>query len=515
MKYKIYLILFVVFSAMILVYTGCEENFLDISPKESTSVDSFFSSQSDAQAAINATYASLQSRSLYSELYPKTVEGASDDMGMDNTDNLSLSSYTWTVTLRTTDSNWQSCYEGIFRANLVIKNVPNIDMDEDLKSRIIGEAHFLRALYYWHLMTLFGEVPLVTEEQADPADPSKAELPKSSPSKIIDFMVADLKKAESALPASYDDNNVGRATKGAAQALLGKVYLYSTSPLFGGNADGYGLAADELKKVIDAGNYSLIDYKNLWVQDNNAESIFEVQYADVGGSIWYSSDNAGANEVNLRAALDLPNTRGGNGNLLPTQSLVDEFEDYSGPDPEGVFNGRDPRLYYTVWRDGDYFDDVEPTYKSSWTPTGYALKKGLFPVPDRNEDGTVRNIPVIRFGDVLLMYAEAVNAKSPREPQEAIDALNRVRERVNMPDYPTTDYPITAASNEQAIFDVIVHERRVELAGEYQRFNDLRRWGLAKQVLGPLGYEAPRDNFFPIPPDEVDNNDQLEQNPNY
>jgi hypothetical protein len=175
-------------------------------------------------------------------------------------------------------------------------------------------------------------------------------------------------------------------------------------------------------------------------------------------------------------------------------------------------------LYYTVWKQGDYFDDIDPTYQSEWSPTGYNLKKGLaFPFTDRAEDGTTRNIPVIRLGDVLLMYAEAVNAKSSREPQEAIDAINRVRSRVNMPTYPdpSLEYNIDANSSEQEIFEAIVHERRVELAGEYTRYNDLRRWELAEEEMGDKGWQHPRHTFFPIPAAELDNNPNLSQNPEY
>ena len=502
--------------ASALFYVGCENNFLEVDPTESAALDSYFANGDQVLAATNAAYASLQNRQLYSEYYPKTLSGASDDFDMDNTADLELQTYTWNATLGPTDQAWQGLYELIFRSNMVLQEAPDVDMDQALKDRVLGEARFLRALGYWHLMTLFGEVPLVTE--ANPVDASEAERPKSTVPEIIDLMVSDLQTAADLLPSSYDASNVGRATDGAAKALLGKVYLYSASPLFGGNEEGYELAAAQFRDVIDNYDYQLVDYQQLWVVDNNAETIFEVQYADTGGGIWGTQDNASINETQLRAALNLPNGHGGNGNLLPTQELVDEFEEYSGPDAEDVFDGRDPRLYYNVWKQGDFFDDIEPTYQSSWTPTGYALKKGLaFPFTDRAEDGTDRNVPVIRYGDVLLMYAEAVNAKGAREPQAALDAINQVRARVNMPAYPNAGSPfsIDASSSEQEIFEAIVHERRVELAGEYQRYNDLKRWGLAEEEMEALGFQTPKHLFFPIPAEELDNNDQLEQNPNY
>lgn len=515
MRYVKYL---VVGAVSLLLYAGCSDSFLDVQPRESTSLESFFKSERDAVAAINATYAAFQDRPMYSELYPKTVEGASDDMGMDNTSDLELTNYTWNADLRTIDNNWQELYEGVARANLIFQNIDDVEMSGDLRDRITGEARFLRALAYWHLMTLHGEVPIITEEHTDYTDPSKAEVAKSPPSDIIDLMVSDLQEAATLLPPSYEGQNVGRATEGTAKALLGKVYLYSASPIFGGNEEGYTLAADQFSNVINDYDYELVDYTDLWVEDNNSETIFEVQYADFGGSIWAGTDAAGSNETNLRAALNYPVGHGGNGNLIPTQDLVDEFEDYNGPDPDNVFDNRDPRLYYNVWKQGDYFDDQEPTYQSNWSPTGYSLKKGLaFPFTDRAEDGTTRNVPVLRLGDVLLMYAEAVNAKSNREPQEAIDAINRVRDRVNMPTYPNSSspYSVDASSSEQEIFEAIVHERRVELVGEYQRYNDLRRWQLADEEMGDLGWRDPKHTFFPIPAEEVEVNDELTQNPEY
>ena len=115
------------------------------------------------------------------------------------------------------------------------------------------------------------------------------------------------------------------------------------------------------------------------------------------------------------------------------------------------------------------------------------------------------------------MYAEALNSKSSRDSQGAIDAINAVRSRVNMPTYPNPNspYSVDATSSEEEIFEAIVHERRIELGGEYARYNDLRRWEIADEVMGPLGWQHPKHTFFPIPADELDNNDQLEQNPNY
>jgi len=491
---------------LILLYVGCRPgDFLDEpQPTNAIPAGNFFQTESDALSGINAAYAPLQN--LYTENYPKSISPPADDFILDNTPDQELENFGFNAETGPIDVVWQICYEGVFRSNLVLQNVTEIQqMSDDLKNRILGEARFLRALYYWHLTSMWGDVPLVTV--ADPNDPSKAEVPKSPVTEVYDFMIEDLRMAADLLPLMFEGSNVGRATQGAAKALLGKIYLYSTSPLFGGRGEGFAQAEQLFKEVIDSGVYELLNnYSDLWVTDNNVETIFEVQYLDVGGNPWNNADAAGNNESNLRLRLNLPNGRGGFGNILPRQDLVDEFEDFDG---ETAINGRDPRLFYNIFRQGDPYDDIDPVYQSDWTPTGFTMKKGMLPIM-RNDDSSSRNIPLIRFGDVLLMYAEAANANNNSEA--AIDAINQVRSRVGMPELPTEEFPV---SNQQEIFEAIVHERRVELAEEYQRYHDLRRWQLAEQELGPLGFQLPKHNFFPIPQDELDVNEAIEQNPNY
>lgn len=482
----------------VIVYGGCSGDFLDVEPRSSLTADSFYETVEDAQSAINSAYASLQTSSMYSENYPKLIQSGTGDVILNNTTDLSLDSWSFSADLGPIDPVWQACYEGIFRANLVMQEIPDIDMDESLKTRILGEAYFLRALYYWHLSSVFGDVPIMTE--ADPQDVSKAIVAKSPVSEVYDLMISDLRQAAAALPrrSEYDDAHLGRATKGAAQSLLGKVYLFN---------EDYEMAEAYFDSVITSDEYELINtFSNLWITDNNAESIFEVQYENVGGGAWAATDAASNNEGNLRLVLNYPNGRGGFGNILPTQNLVNEFEDHSGPT---AIDGKDPRLSYSIFREGDPYDQVEPVFNSNWTPTGFAMKKGMSPVL-RDEASSPRNIVLIRFADVLLMYAEAANENG--KSAEAIDAINRVRERVGMPHLPTDAYPV---SNQQEIFETIVHERRVELAFEYHRLNDLKRWDMAEEVLGDEGYQSPKHRYFPIPQQEVNTNPELEQNSNY
>ena len=482
--------LYIIFFLGVLMTIGCED-FLEKTPPSSLAVDNFFQTEDDAIGGVNATYAPLQSRSSYSEDLPKVVEVPGDDLTINNTSGLSFDDFGFSPAEGQIDRLFTISYEGIGRANLALARIPDIEMDEGLKSRLLGEAFFLRALYYWHLAATFGDVPIIL---IPPETTEEAEIAKSPVEEVYNQVISDLQEAIARLPAEYDDENVGRATRGAAQALLGKTYLYT---------ERYQEAEAALLEVINSGVYDLVDdFSQIIIEsnENNVESIFEVQFHDIGGSPWAGQDAANANESTLRERLNYPNGRGGFGNLLPTQSIVDEFE-------EG-----DPRLEASIFRQGDEYDpstEGEEVYQASWTPTGYAIKKGMLPFR-RNLAASGTNWPIIRFADVLLMYAEAANENG--KLQEAIDAMNRVRARVNMPPYPTDKWTV---STQEEVFEALVHERRVELAFEYHRYNDLRRWGLAEEVLGPLGYIAPRNEYMPLPQAEVDTNPDLVQNPNW
>lgn len=484
--------------ALLLLVVGCDDNFLTRTPPSSLSTATFYETEEDAVSAINAAYATMQKNPLYGRNYDKITIVPSDDGKIHNTVGFPFENFAWTPSETQILDVWSGLYEGVFRSNLVLQQVPDIDMPQEKKDRILGEARFLRALYYWHLAATFGDVPLIQE--ANPNNPGAAQKQKSEVSAIYDFAIQDLQQAIDALPVSYGASNVGRATQGAARALLGKVHLY---------AENYSEAATAFEQVINSPEYELMpSHQEMFETDNNSEYIFELQYKDTGGSPWGSQDNPNLNEGHLRARLNLPEGGGGFGNIPATQDLVDAFED------------GDPRLDYAVWMDGDDYGapgqfNESGTYNPAWSPTGYSVRKGLTPLQPFDAHIST-NWPIIRLADVLLMYAEAVNAKSSREPQEAIDAINEVRDRSDMPTYPDagSPYSVDASSSQQEIFEAIVHERRVELALENHRYNDLRRWGLAEEELGPLGYQS-KHRWMPIPQGEVDVNEPLQQNPDW
>lgn len=473
--------IFILFTG--LFFTGCDKDFLDVTPPSSLTGDSYFRNAADAEAAIAAAYKPLQNTNNLA----KVTEAPLEDIVIFNTQGLNLDSWSFDANDAIIDEVWQTGYEGVFRANIVLQKVPGITMPDAQKNRILGEARFLRALYYFNLTAFFGDVPLVKE--ADPTDPAKSAIPRTPKAEVYASMVEDLKEAATLLPSkeSYGAADIGRASKGAAQALLGKVYLYQKN---------YPEAETILNTVITTGGYTLLpNFADLLIKDNNAESIFEIQFSDLSG------------QGTSRITNDYPQGQGGYANLLPTQNLVDAFEDYNGP---AAINGKDPRLFYSVFRDGDPYDAVSPVFNKAWTPTGYARKKGMFPVIRTNNSNLGINFPIIRLADVMLMYAEAANENN--HPGEAIAKINEVRGRVGMPGLPTAAIP---AGNKSEIFKAIVHERRVELAFEYHRLNDLRRWGLASEALGSLGYTAPKHDVYPIPQQERNTNPALTQNEDY
>ncbi|WP_257657592.1 RagB/SusD family nutrient uptake outer membrane protein [Parapedobacter lycopersici] len=468
----------------LLFLAGCDKNFLEKSPPDRLPEEGFINSADRLELAVNGIYQQLQVSDLYGDYLPKFLGVPSGEVLLSNTQPLAINNFSFDASDTYMLNIYAAFYQGIKRANTVITEAPAVEMDETLKARYIAEAKFLRGFYYWNLTNMWGDVILITAPVAHPDDVLIAKSPQDE---IYAFIVADLKAAIEDLPrvTEYGTNDIGRASKGAAQSLLGKVYLYM---------EDYESALTQFDEVIKSKDYDLMDeFDQVWNRnfENNKESIFEVQFADIGGS-----------GTSTRNQSHLPGVNGGTGSHVATQLIVDAFEP------------NDPRLGYSIFREGDVFapeltnSNINlDTYKAAWSATGYNIRKGMVPILYLQGGGA--NYPVIRFADVLLMYAEVANTLNMRD--EAREAVNRVRQRpsVNMP-------PLTVAQtgDQTAMFNAIVHERQVELAFENHRFSDLRRWGLAAQELGSLGYLS-KHRFFPLPQLEVDINRQLKQNPDW
>jgi starch-binding outer membrane protein, SusD/RagB family len=471
--------------------------------------DQFYQTSDQAVAAINAAYQTLNFTSATQN--PLWVFGdvASDDavkggLAGDEPDIGLIDQFNITPINSNLLNEWGTLYEGVTRCNLVLAYVPAINMDTVLRSRILAEARFLRSWYYFTLVNIFGDVPLVLT----PLTPSQMQIGQSPAALIYESVIEpDLKSAAATLPVVYNGSNsansasnTGRATSGAATALLAKAYLFQQK---------WDSAIAAAQQVINSNLYSLMPvYSQNFSADykNNAESIFEVQMLSgqvpkVGNALnqWFAP------------AVD-------NGYFFnaPTQSFVSEFEVTSA----GV---ADPRLNYTVGIDSASWFNGE-TFSAAWSPTGYLTRKYQQPFSEVSislkGDGSCDYL-AIRYADVLLWYAEALNASG--NPDAALVPLNAVRTRAResylydstLPGYPNIPanlLPPVTYTNQADVLSSIQHERRVEFGFEFHRYFDVIRWGkaYATQVMSNSpGFNYDLNKTFPIPQTERDTDKAL------
>jgi starch-binding outer membrane protein, SusD/RagB family len=490
--------LFVV--AGMLAYGGCSK-FLDKQPAGVEASTNFFQTEDQANRALIAAYGAIAWQysadggnwfnqwmigDIVSDDAQKGGEGPADIADLEQLRRFQANPQNSIIA-----PQWQVPYIGIYRANLVIDNVPNIDMDTTLRSRFVAEAKFLRAWSYFILVKSFGDVPLVLHRLAA-GEYCQARTPKAQ---VWAQIETDLSEAADVLPlkSEYDASvDAGRATKGAAQALLVKAYVYQ-----GKFADAEPLA----KEIIDGAEYDLepnfsdnFDPNN----ENGLESIFELQYLIDPADSWTNTNQGQIFSVFQGDRSDpyFP----GWGFDCPTQSLVNEFEP------------GDKRKAATVYTVGDIIYANTPaadTIKTMSSPTGYMSRKYLLGYqPDEVPDmaNAPNNWRAIRYSDVLLFYAEALNENG--KAAEARTELNKVRARAGLTGVP-------AGLSKDSLKTLIFHERRVEFACEGQRFWDVVRQGRGAAVFGSMGFQANRNEVFAIPQVEIDVCPSIIQNPNY
>ena len=473
---------YVLAGLLTLSLTACKEKFLDLSPVSAVGTTSFFKTQSDLLTALNGAYGALQFNGQYGQLYV-VAEIPSDDtspvLSGSVTDQDEFDKFYVRTTNPYTLARWSDGYRGIYRTNAVIERIAGITMDETLKKRIVGESKFLRALMYFNLVRVFGDVPLVLTEITDPLQ--GYEYGRSPVADVYTQIIKDLSDAESVLPDKYTGADVGRATSGATKSLLGKVYLTQKR---------YADAATKLKEVIDKGTYSLLpNYADLFkpANKNSRESVFEVQYkkGNIGEGSGFANAYAPENSGNVIIAF------GGGGNNHPTADLDNSYE------------AGDPRRNVSM---------ASSYVNGSGTKVDYYYIKKYADPPVVNGDSE-DNWYVIRYADVLLMYAEALNETG--KTTDALPYLNQVRKRVGL-----ADKAITAQADMRL---AIEQERRVELAFEGHRWFDLVRTDRALPVLqakaAAIGIKTAltaNNLIFPIPQSQIDiNPNKIKQNPGY
>ncbi|MCJ8164039.1 RagB/SusD family nutrient uptake outer membrane protein [Pontibacter sp. E15-1] len=521
------------------VLQACEDDFLDRKPLSDLTTANFYTSADDAIAALNAAYDPLQwdVHSRMDWIFGDVVGGDTDKGSTDDQDYseiLQFQNFTQVASAPLLMDFWSQSYDGVYRTNLVLERIPPIEMDETLKARILGEAKFLRAQYYFDLVKAYGRVPIITKV----LNPDEVFVPRpTSIAENWDQMEQDLREAIPVLPATYSGGDVGRATKGAAQALLAKILLFqstpdgcSSSPY--ATSDKYEEVVTLTNEIINSGNYSLLkNFPDLFTLagENSSEIVFAVQ--GVGGTGGWNNDNDGL-ALNQWVS---PRTAevSGWGFSTPIGPLTPEG--YGGNPKIKVnniveaFEPCDPRLDYSILMIGDTINGQRYDYarkdKDSpwsefkpWSRTRYSIQKFL--IPEDQLTGAANsplNITLIRYADVLLWNAEALNELG--RSAEALVSLNKVRTRARESKTAAT-CPLPATTTSQAeLRDLIMLERRRELAFEGHRFFDLVRTCRASAVLTAMGrpFVEGKHNLFPIPQAEIDRNPALQgdQNPGF
>lgn len=504
-----------------LIFGSCGDRLLDSSPDDKYVESNFWNTEAAADAALTGVYSILRYDGIYGNEATPLWEDTATPNAYNYSDAKGFNSIASGKQMETTggviSNRWKRSYAGIGRANSFLANVEHVDMDEEKKSRMIGEAKFLRALYYFFLEAYYGDAPLIL----DPPALEQAELPRTPRAEIVAQIIKDLDEAAQSLPAGYSGNDLGRATTGAALGLKARVLLFEASPLVNTNNDAskWEAAAQAAKAVIDLGQYDLYpDYRALFLpaNENNEEVIFDVQYIypDGGHSFDLICRQYNTNAP-LRELIDAYYMKDG----LP-------FNESSLYDPTDIYANRDPRMAMTIVYPGATYMG-ETVSNSRFAVTGYGMKKYSIydeekppaDLADLKGGQSETNYIVLRYADILLMYAEALNEVSGPS-QEIYDALNAIRERSEMP-------PIAATHTRESLRDVIRHERRIEFVGEGYYYNDIRRWKLGEEMLsGPVhayngkelevrSFDPARDYWWPIPLGELDLNNALEQNPGY
>lgn len=522
--------------------SSCSD-FLDRYPLDELSDASFWKTEEDAILAVTDIYGCLP------------TWDQDDDINSDNAvmgikwaaGNISKGVYD------PADQGWSGKYTTIRQCNLVLEKVKDIEMSEEARHKIEGQAYFFRGFVYFDLIRSFGDVPYIEK----PLNLSEVDdITRTPRTEVYAKIMADFDKAIQYLPEEWDAANTPRITKGAALAIKARAALYYSD---------WQVAADASKKVIDMGRYELYDAGNT---------------GKYGELFWEKAD--GCDENILYVQYNYPDkfhyligwecfpTQGWGG-MNPTQSLVDAFEDKDGApiskskiyDDKDPFKNRDPRLEVNILHDGEEMYGVTikvKPLKSSGntgieqhgdaTATGYYGQKWLDPnIGDPQSDGwnMGKDWVIVRYAEVLLTYAEAMNELNPLST-DAFDAVNRVRQRVGMPILQHSDpTKPTYCATQDDLRQRIRNEWRVEFALEGgKRMWDIRRWGIAKEVLNApfLGlkmkpvydgdgkvvdyilYEGENlklsgshyedhNYIFPVPQTELDLNPKLGQNPGY
>ena len=510
---------------------GCDEEFLTTLPPDRVSDELFWTQEKDAVLAVNALYQLYQEGGTNrTNRVAYQLESLSDNAWAQKSFDAwyPVAQGAATPLNGNIEEFWADSYRSIRRANEILAHIDEIEeMDQALKERLIGEAYFHRAFHYMYLVNLYGDAPLVLAP-IDNADEAIT-VTRTAKATVQQQIYDDFDAAAAALPNEYPESEYGRATKGAALAYKARAALWMND---------WATVLAATGEVIELDEYVLEDdYHDLtrYAGDESAEIIFADRRAQTIRGQGAFADYG-------------PRSFQGGSTFTPLRSLVDAYQMSDGLptdasplfDEDDPYANRDPRMYSTLLYPGATFDGVVyNSLPSSTTPdqvrsdfnataTGYQFIKYVNP-EDKNDRGNSGvDFILMRYADVLLMWAEA-KIELNQIDQSVYDAINAVRTRAGMP-------AITPPKSQAELRDILRYERRVELAFEGLRLFDIRRWGIAQEVMegqhygidyidedGMLqtipadfrSFDPGRDMLWPIPQKELDLNDNLTQNPGY
>lgn len=549
---------------------------LDRYPDSQLSSGTFFKTEAHAKQAMMAVYSQMQNDNVFgfAGFSLDCLGGVS--FGYDNPSFQTIQRGTIAVNAGYFSNFWTNTYEGIARANNVLQHIDEVDMSDQLKAQYIGEAKFMRAVYYFYLLNLYGGVPIYDETTIISEEFLEMVKPRNTEEQVRSFIISDLDAAIASLPPSWDTSNAGRATSGAATALKGKVLLY---------AGQYTEAFNCFNTVIISGKYGLYpDYAGIFLPggDESNEMVFAIQNLggvgqDIGmplcfylgtrssfGSCWnnvmaaktfvesyewadgrpfdwedvfpgYNSD------ADLRAEIWYSETNAANNKVETYTPYKDQLlEMYSKRDPRMEASIILPYTHYIGWQknatkdfeyvliDGMAISDNGDIIRVNNNYESYLWRKF---VPEADMNGAINNradtpinFPLIRYADVLLMQAECLNEMG--KPGDAVELINQVRDRAGMPRL-NSGPAYLAANSKDEVFSRIRHERAVELACEGHSYFDMKRWGLLQTLNGRKEMSisggrtyytrsvSDRDYLWAIPSGEIDKNPDLTQNPGW
>ena len=468
---------------LIVAFSSCKK-FLDLRPESQISTENFFRNSNDFQTALNGVYGTFRglfnsSNILY--LGELTTDNAEIQWSSPSVSEMQLDQNNVNPTNTYVSAVWNTCLTTISRCNTILSRIDKVDFDVITKNRIKGETKFLRAYSYFYMVQLFGNVPITTEEFKSPEQILSADLSLKTKDSVYQIILNDLTSAELLLPASLS-NDKTKASLATVKTLLGKVYL---------SMHNWDKAAAKLKEVIDLNQYSLVaNYKSLFTNGNNnlSESIFEIEYVsgqNIGNNYSYLFTPA------ITSMAIFPNNQQAAGRIVPTLDMIKAYEPGDLRKPASV-------------------SDSVLLINGNKAYNRYGLKFVDFKAIDIT-DGSV-TFTVLRYADVLLMYAEALNELN--QTSNAFQYINAVRTRAGLPN--------VSVLSQNDFRLAIEKERRVEFLDEGQRWFDLVRTGRAKTVMNSFyanyGLSFKLDDFeliFPIPQNEVDLNPAVKQNPGY